>query len=97
MEDRWVRSRAVIGAQYRPAAQIDLGRLRECRMRIGIEIRVAEECERELIGVNFEQIPRRIGLGSGLCPADHVPKLRRNVFLPWADDIRRPRKPLPVA
>ena len=44
----------VIGPDDRARVQIDLGRFSESRVRVGGEIRVAEEREGELVRVHLE-------------------------------------------
>jgi len=73
VQNRRVRTGAVIGPNHGTSAQIDLGRLCKSRMRVGIKIPIRKKSEGKLVGMEFQDVPRWIrragdlGSPNGIC------------------------------
>ena len=95
MKNRWVSALSVVGAHDSSGIQIDLGGLGECRVGIGIEIRVCEERDRHLVCVKLEKIPAGIRLGGVHRPFDRRRQLQWN-YPPilWSMDVYGGRQSL---
>ena len=87
MQDRRIRAPPVVRAGDRPGVEIDFRRFGQSRMRLGVEVRVAEKRKRKLVGVNLEQIPQRIGLRRDLRAPNRSPQVGRNVPLQRTENI----------